>query len=58
MLANSMLVLDVEGVFYEVEALALQYGLHAVVDKDPLDHGGVNMLVVIFGGRLLMVRAA
>ena len=37
--------------FYEVEALLLQYGLHAVVDKDPLDHGGMIM-VVIFGGRL------
>ena len=37
--------------FYEVEALLLQYGLHAVVDEDPLDHGGM-IVVVIFGGRL------
>ena len=53
MLANSMLVLDVEGVFYEVEALALQYGLHAVVGEHPPDSSAD-----FFGGRLIMVHAA
>ena len=34
-----MPVLDVKGLFHEVEALALQCGLHAVVGEDPPDPG-------------------